>query len=113
MSKRNYNKTERLSFKEKMEPGSLWICTKPNWYLYNYSMGRIAYSPQKNTGPRHIKFVHKTIILAYQKEEALTPNHALFITGFCAGIYEFTCRLETIRMRDEFIYKFVEDWTRV
>jgi len=113
MSKRNYNKTERLQFKEKMEPGGLWICNKPNWYLYNYSTGMRGYSPQKNTEPRHIKYTHKSVISAYQREEALTPNHALFMAGFCAGIYEFTYRLETIRMRDEFIYKFVKEWTRV
>ena len=104
---------EKQALKEKMARGSLWVCYKPNWYLYNYSDRPLRSSDRRPKSPRHIKFVHKTIIAAYQQEEALTPNHALFLTGFCAGIYEFTYCLETIRMRDEFVYKFVEEWTRV
>ena len=94
-----------------MEMGSLWVCDKPNWYLYKYTTSRL--NGKRSNDYRYIKYTQQSIISAYQQEEALTPNHALFMTSFCAGIYEFAYNFETIRMRDEFIYKFVEDWARV
>ena len=111
--KRKVGHTEfgKRVLKEKMVMGSLWVCYKPNWYLYNYSKDWRGII--KSTEPRHIKVVHKSIISSYQQEEAITPNHALFMTGFCAGIYEFTYRLERVRMREEFVYKFADEWTRV
>jgi hypothetical protein len=112
MTKR-HSKTDRQNAIDKIVPGSLWLCNDKNWYLYYYNPTYIRYEPKPLD--RHLKFVHKNLSdsqIFMQKEELITENHALLAHEHCFGMFEFTYKLEKILLRDEFIYKFLEHWTR-
>lgn len=112
-----HSKTERQLVEQKFIPGSLWICNKPYWYFYNYNpMLRVRWVYQ-HTDLRQIKYVQQNnsgSVSGINKEVAITENDPIFLLEKLGNYYTFQYKSnELIKMRDEYIYKFVEDWTYI
>ena len=111
MTKR-HSKTDRQNAIDKIVAGSLWLCNEKNWYLYYYNPTYL----RRDSKPldRHLKYVHKSLYDSqiFMQKELITENHALLAYGHSCGIFEFTYKLQKILLRDEFVYRFLEHWTR-